>query len=168
MARGRLQGTKHHRVLAYSGLGLCGETRMGKSSIWNPQGLHRPGLCGGRSLSLDPRCLPLLRLFLQLGLRHSRTVQDTRCQGQQAEAQGVLPLEDNCFPLGMAYKHLLVWASVSLGAWILVLTGLLYAGFSLSSCICKMGIIMSCLGYLLGPLGASHTICSKALPSTGG
>lgn len=46
--RGR-RTSRHHWALAYSVLGLCGESRMGESSIWSPGELHGPGLCRGRS-----------------------------------------------------------------------------------------------------------------------
>lgn len=43
---------------------------------------------------------------------------------------GLLPFEDDCFPLGMANNHLgslCLFGQVSLGAWILLLIGLPYA-----------------------------------------
>lgn len=62
-------------------------------SIWSPPGLKRPGSWGNRSLGLEPGCLPFGGCsYTEPGPTTSR-------------GQGVLPFEDNCFPLGTAHNH---------------------------------------------------------------
>lgn len=89
----RIEDTEQqNRPLAYSVLGLW-ETSRGQQHL-EPPGTNRPGVCDTRSLGLDPGCLPFGGCSYT-----ARTL-------QEAEAQGVLPFEDNCFPLGRAANHL--------------------------------------------------------------
>lgn len=114
----------------------CGR-QVGDSSIWSPPRTNRPGVCETRSLGLDPGCLPF-----------------GGCSYTELEQYKKQRPRESCLLRITAFLwggQIIIWgASACLGkpvSWSLD-SGphwvTLCKARSLSSCICKMGIIMLC------------------------
>lgn len=132
----RIEDTEQqNRPLAYSVLRLW-ETSRGQQHL-EPPGTKRPGVCDTRSLGLDPGCLPF-----------------GGCSYTELEHYKKQRPRESCLLRITAFLwegQIIIWgASACLGKpvswsldsgphWVTLCKAL-----SLSSCICKMGIIMLC------------------------